>query len=103
MKIYKSIPIVFFLVLSGNIYADDEERDLLSELSPKLYTYLISNYYDIQRLHDSPNYKKHIEPIFLELGCELNENNLESFNDILLNAQTASEFAQQVSQDFECH
>ena len=94
---------MFFLVVPGSIYANDGERDLLLEMAPKLYTYLVSNYYDILRTHGSMHYKNYLGPIFSELGCDLDESNVSRFNDILLNAQSAADFSNNVSQKFECH
>jgi len=90
-------------MLSRNIYGDARERDLQQELSPKLYTYLVINYYDILRAHGTQHYNHHLEPILLELGCHVDENATSKFNNILLNSQSATEFATNVSKNFECY
>jgi len=96
------VPAFLLLILSTFALASANNRDLDSELSPKLYTYLIKNYYSLLRSHSNPDYIDAIKPIFDELKCHLDQNNISNFDKLLLEAHSSAEFTNNVFEIFKC-
>ncbi len=91
-----------FFLLSTAGYSSPEIRDINSELSPQIYTYLVSDFYSILRKYKQRRYENYIKPIFIELDCDINQPNIDAFNNILIRSVSAVEFANNVFKNFTC-
>jgi hypothetical protein len=90
------------LVLPLRSLSGSEGRDLEYEIDPKVHTYLIRNYYDLLRKHQDNNYIAAIKPVFIELGCSSSTENINKFNEILLNATSSADFSINVFEQLNC-